>query len=106
MPYHVVTYTFKPVPCVKVFTYETLNQGCLGFHFYLYLCIALKMFPPRFCVFEERFLLGDEQLASLACTRPRMSVCLCLDYSSLALGEGTSWTLGASMTGSMSADLA
>lgn len=55
----------------------------------------------RYC----QAILWDGQLASLACARPRVSVCFSLDYSSLAMGEGTLWTLGASMMGSILADL-
>lgn len=50
--------------------------------------------------------MRDEELASLAWARPRMSVNLCLGYSGLALGQDTLWTLSASMTGSILADLA
>lgn len=56
------------------------------------------------CLGYYNIIGPDKQLASLARVRPRMFECLCLDYSSLALGEGTLWTLGASMMGSISAD--
>lgn len=57
-------------------------------------------------IMMPRAIWGHEELASFTYVRLRMSVSLCLDYSSLALGEGPYRPLGACVTGSMLADLA
>lgn len=62
------------------------------------MCVKAIMMP--------RAIWGHEELASFAYVRLRMSVSLCSDYSSLALGEGPYGSLGATMTGSILADLA
>lgn len=51
-------------------------------------------------------VLGNEELASFSRCKTRTFVYLFLVCSSLALGEGTLWTVGVSMTGSILADLA
>lgn len=45
-------------------------------------------------IMKLRAICGDEGLASLTYARPRMSVSLYLDHSSLDLGEGTLWIPG------------